>query len=481
MNYKIVLNVLGKVLFIGALLLLFPLIVSLIYHENLYLSYLIPCGALLVLGLPFVIKKIDNKSIYAKEGFVIVAFSWIILSLVGTAPFIISGAIPNFFDAFFETVSGFTTTGASVVSNVEELPMSINFWRLFTHWIGGMGVLVFILTILPNSEGAMHIYRAEAPGPSSSKLVSKLKFTARILYAIYFGLTLLEAILLKIGGMPFFDSIVHALSTAGTGGFSIKNASIGAYNSVYIEMTVAIFMFLFGINFNVFYLILIGQAKKALKSEELIVYTSFVILSTLIIAINILSVSVNFGEAIRYAFFQVTSISSSTGYSTANFDAWPTLSKSILMFLMIIGACGGSTGGGMKVSRLIILVKSSFIDLRKTVRPRAIIAKKFEHELLDSSMEKGVKTYFAFWAMIVVASVLILSIDPFGNLLTNISATLACIGNIGPGFNLVGPALNYAGFAPYSKVLLSFVMLIGRLEIMPILILFSKYTWKKNI
>ena len=367
MNYKMILNILGKVFFLEAFLLLFPLCVGFIYNEQnihgsvSYLSYLIPIGILLGLGLLLLMFKPQDKSIYAKEGFVIVALCWVFLSLIGAIPFVVYGVIQNYIDALFETVSGFSTTGASVVDSVEALPNSINFWRLFTHWIGGMGVLVFVLAILPNSgTGIMHIYRAESPGPTSSKIVSKMKFTARILYLIYIGLTLIEFIMLLFG-MPVFDALVNAFATAGTGGFGIRNNSI-AYYSNYSQWVIAVFMFLFSINFNIFYLILIGSFAKAFKNEEFIIFVLIVVIATGAILADLLitnSSSMGFGEALRQSFFQVASLSSSTGFSTTNYDLWPSLAKGILLFLMLFGACAGSTGGGMKISRLIILIKSS--------------------------------------------------------------------------------------------------------------------------
>ena len=481
MNYKMILNIIGKVFLIEAVLLVFPFVLSFIYAENIYLSYLIPMSGLLLVGSLLSLIRCEDKRIYVREGFVIVAFSWILLSVIGAVPFVISKSIPNYIDALFETVSGFTTTGSSILSDVEALPKSINFWRLFTHWIGGMGVLVFILTILPNNVGTIRLYQSESPGPNSSKLVSKLRFTARILYGIYFVLTVIEAVMLICGGMSVYDSVVHAMSTAGTGGFGVKNNSIAAYNSIYIEMVIAVFMVIFSINFNVFYFILIGQFKKALKCEEARVYLAIIIIATLIIAVNLLSQSYSFGDAMRYSFFQVTSISSTTGYASTNFDTWPALSKSIIFILMMIGACGGSTGGGIKVSRMSILFKSCVADVKKIIRPRAVFNVKYENEVLSDNMVNSVKTYFVIWCAIVSVSTIILSIDGYGDFLTNLTASVTCLGNVGPGFNLVGPTMNFGGFAWYSKILLSFVMLAGRLEIFPILILFSRHTWLKNI
>lgn len=485
MNYKIVLNILGRTLLIEALLLICPMLVGFFYKENTYIAFLIPILGLVTVGFPFALIKIKDKSIRTKEGFVIVALAWIMLSLVGAIPFVISGAIPSYVDALFETVSGFTTTGASILSNVEALPNSLLFWRSFTHFIGGMGILVFVLAILPKSDaGSMHVFRAESPGPSVGKLVGKLAFTARILYGIYIVMFVLEVIMLICGGMPIFDSIVHSFGTAGTGGFSIKNSSIAYYNNTYFEMVIAVFMFLFGINFNVFYLLLIGNFKKVLKSEELRTYFFMIVGATIIIAVNILANCVNFGQAIRYSFFQVASIGSSTGYVSADFDQWPALSKSIIVVLMIVGACGGSTGGGIKVSRLVILVKSVFADIKRIMHPRSVVSVKFEGELLEKETERNVRSYFTLWILIVALTTVLLCID-VDDFLTNFTATLSCIGNIGPGLStaglgMVGPMFNYGVYSAYSKILMSIVMLFGRLEIFPILMLFIPRTWKKN-
>lgn len=479
MNYKMVFSIIGKVMIIEALLMTFPLLVGIIYSENLYLAFLVPMGSLLAIGLPLSFIKTKDKSIYAKEGFVTVALTWIIMSLFGALPFILSGQIPNFVDAVFETVSGFTTTGGSILREVESLYHGIQFWRLFTHWIGGMGVLVFVLAILPATDaGIMHVFRAEAPGPSVGKLVSKLTFTARILYGIYMVLTVVQVVFLLCGNMPLFDSVLHAFSTAGTGGFGIKNNSVAYYDSAYIEMVIAVFMFIFSINFNLFYLILIGNFKKAIKSEELRTFAIIILVATFAIAINLLSTGIQFGKALRFSFFQVTSIGSTTGFSTDDFNEWPALSKAILLILTIVGACAGSTGGGIKVSRLIILGKSSYKDVKKMLHPRSAVTIKFEGEPIERDVERGVRSYFIIWVIIVVLCTLLLSLD-FNDILTNFTATLACIGNVGPGLNAVGPMGNYAFYSPFSKVLLSFVMLAGRLEIFPILILFSPHTWRK--
>lgn len=480
MNYKMVLGILGKTMLIEAALLLLPTFVGVIYNEGNFLSFLIPSFALFAAGAPLSFLKPKEKSMYAKEGFVTVALSWIILSLAGAVPFVISGQIPNYIDAVFETVSGFTTTGASILPEVESLSKANMFWRLFTHWIGGMGVLVFVLALIPGyNSGVMHVFRAESPGPTVGKLVSKLSFTARILYGIYFVMTAIEVVMLVFGGNSFYDSLLLSFTTAGTGGFGIKNDSAASYN-LYTQMVLAAFMFLFSVNFNVYYLILIKNFSKAFKCEELRIFVVMTVVSTLAIALNILSACANFGEALSLAFFQVTSISSTTGLSSANFDEWPALSKGILLVLTIIGACGGSTGGGIKVARLGILCKSSAADFKRLIHPRAVVCTKFEGEPLDRDTERNVRTYFLLWVIIVVASTLLLSLDSYADLFSNFSATLACIGNVGPGLGAVGPLMNYGAFSPFSKIVLSAVMLLGRLEIFPILILFAPRTWKRG-
>lgn len=482
MNYKMVLNVLGKAMLIEAALLLVPLLVGVSFGENTYLSFLIPMAGLFFIGVPLSCLKFRDKSIYAKEGFVIVALAWTVLSVVGSFPFMISGEIPNFFDAFFETASGFTTTGASALDSVEFMSKSIMFWRILTHWLGGMGVLVFILAVLPSGgAGLMYVFRAESPGPSSGKLVGKIKHTAQILYGIYVILTFLEAILLLVGGMSLYDAVLTAFSTAGTGGFGVHDGSIAYYNNVYFEMVVAAFMFLFGINFNIFYLLLTGNVLKALKSEELLVYVVMILTASIVIAVNILGSVENFWQALRYSFFQVNTVTSTTGFSTADFAEWPALSKGILLCLTVIGASGGSTGGGMKVARLCILRRSAAANLKRMIYPRAYVSVKFEGKTLSRETERGVRTYFILYVAIVGICTLLLSLDPFADVFTNFSATLACISNVGPGVTkLIGPMASYSGYAWYSKLVLSFVMLAGRLEIFPMIFLLAPRTWKKR-
>lgn len=486
MNYKVVFSILGKTMLMEALLLLIPMCVGFIYQENNYLSFLIPILGLFALGFPLSRLKSKDNSLYAKEGFIIVAFSWIILSLFGAVPFVISGEIPNYIDAVFETISGFTTTGATVLSSqqIDNMQKGVMFWRQFTHWIGGMGILVFVLAIMPaNTAGVMHVFRSESPGPSVGKLASKLKFTARILYGIYIALTLIQVVLLYCGGLSVYDSFVMSFSTAGTGGFGVRGDSAMNYSS-YIQIVLSVFMFLFALNFNVYYLLLIGNVRKALALEEIRTFTIITITSVLVIAINIFvsmsNIYSTFGEALKHSFFQVTSIASTTGLVSADFDTWPTLSKGILLLLTIVGACGGSTGGGIKISRLLILGKSATADFKKLTHPRAVVSSKLEGEYIDSDTARNARTFLIFWIVIVILSTLLLSLDTCADLFSNFSATLACIGNVGPGFSFVGPTCNYMGYSYFSKTILSFVMLLGRLEIFPLLIIFIPRTWKKG-
>ena len=485
MNWKAVLKILGKLLIAEAAMLLLPIIVAAIEGENTYEGFLIPILILFALGIPtyFIKANSAEKKIYAKEGFLIVAFSWILLAAIGAIPFVITKAIPHYVDALFETISGFTTTGASVLSDVESLPKSILFWRSFTNWIGGMGVLVFVLAVLPReNSGIIHAFRAEATGPTVGKLTSKMGATARILYAIYFALTLIETLLLLVK-MPLFDAVTTALANAGTGGFSVRNTSIAAYGSVYVEAVITVFMFLFSLNFNIYFLILTGHVLKALKSEEAIAYTATVVLSIFAIALNIYFSSVtaihSFGDAMRYSSFQVASLSSTTGFSSIDYNGWPTLSKVIMLFLMTTGGMAGSTAGGIKMSRLMILGKSTGADIRRMVHPREIITVKLEGEPVHDSTINNVRTFFVTWVAILIVCTLLISFEDYGDFLSNFSASLSCVSNIGPGFNLVGPAANFSGYSYFSKIVLSLEMLFGRLEIFPLIILFSPATFRK--
>ena len=486
MNWKAVVKILGKIFLAEAVMLLLPIIVCAVSGENTYWGFLLPILMLLVMAIPtfFLKAEEEEKTIYAKEGFAIVAFSWLAMSIVGAVPFVVTKSIPNYINALFETISGFTTTGASVLAEVESLPKSILFWRSFTNWIGGMGVLVFVLAVLPkDNSGLMHAFRAEATGPNVGKLTSKMGRTARILYAIYIALTLLEMIFLLIGKMPFFDAVTTAFAGAGTGGFSVRNASIAAYDSLYIEIVISVFMFIFSINFNLYYLILTGHFLKAIKSEEFIAYVVTVVVSIFGVALNLLysaqSVISSFGEAMRYSSFQVLSLSSTTGFSSIDYNNWPTLSQGILLFLMMTGGMAGSTAGGIKMSRLLLLIKSTAAEIRRMIHPREIVTVKFEGEPVQEDTIKNVRIFFVTWAAILIVATLLISIETYGDFFTNFSASLSCISNIGPGFNLVGPAANFNGYSYFAKIVLSLEMLFGRLEIFPLIVLFSPATYKK--
>ncbi len=478
MNRRIVGNTLGKVLLAEAALLLLPMTAALFAREPV-LPFLSTILLLLVSG--FLLTRIRPRSpdLFAREGFVCVGLSWILMSLFGALPFVFSGDIPHLIDAWFETVSGFTTTGASILENPELLSRGCLFWRLFTHWIGGMGVLVFIAAVLPVSgDSYIHIMRAEVPGPTVSKLVPRVRKTARILYLIYLVLTALECLLLVLGGMSFYEALLHSFATAGTGGFSTRAASIGAYQSVYIEMVIAVFMLLFGCNFNLFYLVLIGQASTALQSEELRVYLGIIAGAVLLIALNIMKGCGGFLSGLRYAFFQVMTVLSTTGFSTCDFDRWPELSRWMLVLLMFIGGCAGSTGGGMKVSRIIILLKSCYAELRRMIMPSRVRRIWFEGRTVGDQTVQSVQVFFFLYLLITGTGALLLSLDGC-DLTTNLTASIACISNVGPGLSAVGPSGNYLFFSPLSKLILSLEMLLGRLEIFPMLFLFSPRVWKR--
>lgn len=470
-------NILGDIVLSEACLLVLPLIVSLIYGESCYSAFLITIGIALIIGLLLrTIFRSADETIFAKDGFVIVALSWIFMSLIGALPFTISGEIPSYIDAFFETVSGFTTTGASVIPDVEALSRGMLFWRSFTHWVGGMGVLVFVMAIIPSvTDRSIHILRAEMPGPIVGKLVPRARETAKILYYIYLGMTALEVILLLVGGMPVFDSFVHTFGTAGTGGFGIKGDSLASY-SPYLQWIITIFMLLFGVNFNLYYLILMRKIKAALKSEELRVYLILAAISIIVVTANIYPMYKNFSDAFRNSSFQIASLISTTGYSTANFDTWPSLSKAILIFVMFTGACAGSTAGGLKMSRIMILWKTVKNDIKKMMHPRSIITTKFEGKTLDDTTVRSTMNYFGIYTVAFAAILLVITFDGF-NFETNFTAVLACINNIGPGLQKVGPSLNFNCYSPIPKIVLSFAMLLGRLELYPMIILFTPSLW----
>lgn len=481
MNYHMMAYILGNILRVEGLFLFAPALLAVYYRERKALfAFLLTIGISMLIGTIFVKAEPKNKKIYGREGFVIVALAWIIMSVFGAMPFYFSGAIPSPVNCFFETVSGFTTTGASILKKIEGLPMSILFWRSFTHWIGGMGILVFMLAVMPAvDERSMHLMRAEAPGPVVSKLVPKVKSTAKLLYSIYIVLTLLEIVMLFAGGMPLFDSIVNSFSTAGTGGFAIKNASIAAYERPYFEYVITIFMLLFSVNFNIYYLFLIKNVKNIFKSEELRYYLFIILGSIGIITANILSLYPSLESAFRHAAFQVLSVISTTGFATANYDVWPELSKTLLVILIIIGACGGSTGGGIKVSRLIILLKMAGREIRHIVHPRSVNIIKLDDHKVDEEVIRGVSGFIIVYLFITLASFLLISINNF-DFTTSITAVLTCIGNVGPGLAMVGPVENYSFFSDFSKLVLCFDMLLGRLEIFPMLMLFAPSVWRRS-
>ncbi|MBP0990796.1 MAG: TrkH family potassium uptake protein [Oscillospiraceae bacterium] len=481
MNIKIVGNYVGKALIIEAAFMLPALIIALSLGEtSSAFAFLYTIIAAAAVGVLFISLKSKEEMVYSREGFVIVSITWIVLSLVGAIPFCISKAIPNYLNSVFETVSGFTTTGASILNNVEILPKSILYWRSFTNWLGGMGVIMFLLAIVPDikDSGTIRMMKAESPGPVVGKLVPKLKRTAIILYEIYIALTLLETILLLAGGVPFFDSLCIALSNAGTGGFSIKNASIGFYND-YVQIVVGIFMLLFGVNFNVFYLILLKRFKQAIRSEEFRVYCGIVIFSTALITINTMNLFANIGEGLKHSFFQVATIISTTGFATTDFNLWPEFSKCLMVLLMLIGACAGSTAGGTKIARTLILIKSFKNTIQKLIHPRSVKIIKIDGEKTEENSVKEVHAYFTAYVLIFAVSILAVSFDNFG-FDTTITSVAATLNNIGPGLGAIGPTGNYAGFSAFSKIVLILDMLIGRLEIFPVLMLAAPSIWKRQ-
>lgn len=477
MNSSIIRFILGNVLKIEGLLLFLPAMISGIYLEHEGLSYVSVAAACLLLGFLMTRKPPQNQVFYLKEGCITTALSWILLSFFGCLPFYLSGEIPSFTDALFETISGFTTTGASILSDVESLSHCALFWRSFTHWIGGMGVLVFLLAVIPLSGGShINLMRAESPGPSVGKLVPKIRYTARILYLIYFAMTILEFIFLLIGKMPIFDALATSFGTAGTGGFGIKNDSFMSY-SPYLQWVVTIFMILFGVNFNAYYLALFGTLKKALCIEEVRAYFIIILASIGIIFLNILHTCAGIFDALTHAAFQVGSIITTTGFSSTDFDLWPQASKTILVLLMFIGACAGSTGGGIKVSRFILLIKTIIKELDSYIHPKIIKKIKMDDKPVEHDILRSTNVYFITFVIIFSASIFLISFDNkgFG---TNFTAVAATINNIGPGLELVGPTQNFGHFSILSKYVLMFDMLAGRLELFPLLILFHPAAWK---
>lgn len=471
MNYRKILNNLGIILAIEAAFMVVPAGIALYCHDSTFTSFAITIGCLAAVSTIFISIKAKRDNIYAKDGYTIVVLTWLLMSCFGALPFTISGYIPNYVDALFEVVSGFTTTGSTILTDIEALPKSLLFWRSFTHFIGGMGILVFAIAILPKVDGnAMHVMRAEVPGPTVGKLVSKIRASARILYTIYFGITAVMVIFLFCGGMPLFDSITNAFATAGTGGFCALNNSIAGYNSAYAEVVIAVFMMIYGFNFNLFYLVGLKDWKRAVKDEELRWYLSTIAVATVIITIVLTVTRHPFPEALRLAFFQVTSIISTTGFTTADFDLWPVFTKAILLALMFIGGCVGSTGGGLKVSRVAILIKNNIRSIRKSVNPRTVETVKMDGKSVDEEVVNGITGYFSMYMLVLFISILALAIDG-KDLVSTITSVITCITNVGPGFGIVGPTGNFSTFSNVSKIVLTFDMLAGRLELIPVLMI----------
>ncbi|MBR2908237.1 MAG: TrkH family potassium uptake protein [Clostridia bacterium] len=485
MNYKMIGLFFARILSVEGIFLIPPLLIALFSGERAaLLGLLVTLAAIaLIAVLFFLICRGAPSSFNAKEGFVCVGVSWVVLSLLGCLPFVISGVIPNYIDALFEIVSGFTTTGASVLSDVESLPKSLLFWRSFTNWLGGMGVLVFLLAFTPNegrgSGMTVHLLRAESPGPDVGKLVPKMKKTALILYAMYIILTVLNVVFLLFGGMDLFEAFCTAFSSAGTGGFGIRNDSMGSF-SPYIQIVTTVFILLFGINFSCYYLLLIGQVRNVLRDEELRLYIGLVVGSIVLITWNLYDIYGSIGETLRHAAFQVASIITTTGFSSVDFDLWPTFSKTILLGLMIVGACAGSTGGGLKCSRLLLLLKNLRRNIRQLIHPKQVIVVRNNERPVSEKVLVNTNAYLAAYTLIVVVSVLLVSLDASFSVEGNVSAVLACFNNIGPAFAEFGPLRNYADYSILSKLVLIFDMLAGRLEIFPILVLFSVNTWRNR-
>ena len=483
MNVKMMGKFISQIIAIEAAFMIPALLISLFYGETAAVNgFLLTLGIMVVLvGVLYLSCRKAGKLFGAREGFVCVGFSWIILSLLGCLPFVISGAIPHYVDAFFEIVSGFTTTGASVVPSVEDLDKGILYWRSFSHWLGGMGVLVFLLAVIPGNKGTgftMHLLRAESPGPDVGKLVPKMKQTAMILYIIYIVMTIINIIFLLCGGMSWLEALCTAFGTAGTGGFGVKNDSLAGY-SPYIQNVTTVFMFLFGINFSIYYLLLLKEFRGVFKDEELRMYLGLALVSTILIVANIRPLYGTLEETIRHAAFQVSTIMTTTGYATTDFDLWPSFSKAILMMLMVIGASAGSTGGGFKCIRVLLLFKNLRRNIRQILNPQKVMVVRSNGKAVDEKVLSNTNAYLAAYVVIIIISTLLISLDGF-SFETNFSAVLACFNNIGPGMAAVGPTCNFAAYSVFSKIILSVNMLAGRLEIFPILVLLSRSTWTRR-
>ena len=483
MNFNMIAYHLGMILRIEGLFMVVPTAVAFFYKEQQAATSFVAAITLCQLfGAAGISREPENKRIYGREGFIVAALAWIIMSVFGALPYYLSGSIPTFIDSFFETVSGFTTTGASILLQIEHLPNSILFWRCFTHWIGGMGILIFMIAIMPSGDDrTMYLMKAEAPGPLVSKLVPKAKATAKIMYQIYIALTILEIVLLHFGGMSWFDSIIHGISTAGTGGFSNKNDSIAAYDSPYIQYVISIFMLLFSVNFNLYYLMFIKNFRDVWRNEELRYFLCIAGGVTLIITANIFMQSyyTTIEEAFRHALFHVAAIMSTTGFVVVNYDLWPEFSKSLLYCMMFLGACGSSTAGGIKISRFILLLKIIWREMRRIVHPRSVNLIKLDGYRIEEDVIHGVASYLILYMFILLASFVLISINGF-DFTSNMTAVTTCLSNVGPGLNLAGPTENLAFFSPFSKLVLCADMLLGRLEFFPMMMLFAPSIWKKS-
>ena len=479
MNYSIVLYILGCVLKFESAFLVLPALVGLIYREHASVSYLAVAVLCLILGVLLTHKKPRSTNLYTREGFVAVALSWIIMSIFGAIPFVLTGDIPFYVDALFETISGFTTTGSSILTDVESISKASLFWRSFSHWIGGMGVFVFIMAILPMMGGStMNLMKAESPGPSVSKLVPHVKDTAKILYGIYIVITICEATILRALGMPLFDSLTTTFGTVGTGGFGIRNDSIAGYSPA-IQITITVFMILSGINYTAYFYILTGKIKVLFKIEEVRWYLAIIFGSVAVITWNVRSLYPTFSETLRHAFFQVGSIITTTGYATTDFDLWPALSKTLLVTLMFIGACAGSTSGGIKVSRILILLKTIRKELSLIIHPRQVKKIRMDGHPVDHETLRSANVFLVVYFVLLLTSMLLISVDEF-DFSTNFTSVVTVLNNIGPGLNLVGPTQNFSIFSPFSKFVLMFDMLAGRLELFPMMILLMSSTWKRK-
>ncbi len=480
MNSSIIRYILGHIIKLEGIFLLLPCIISIIFWEKEIGTYLLMAGICLLLGSLLTLKKAENTVFYLKEGCITTVLSWVFLSFFGSLPFVLTGEIPSFTDAMFETVSGFTTTGASILSDVEALSHTSLFWRSFTHWIGGMGVLVFLLAIIPLSGGSnMNLMRAESPGPSVGKLVPKVRYTARILYLIYLVLTIIQFVALLFAGMPWFDALCISIGTAGTGGFGILNSSMASY-SIAAQWITTIFMIVFSINFNAYYLIVFGQARKAFKMEEVRAFLIMVFVAIVLISFDIRNMFDSLFETVTQAAFQVASLVSSTGFATTDFDLWPGFSKTILVVLMLVGACAGSTGGGIKVSRFVIIGKSIIKELHYYIHPKSVKQITMDEKEVEPNVIRSVSVYMITFMMIFVISILIIALEE-KDLVTNFTAVVATMNNIGPGLAMVGPTQNFAHFTDLSKWVFIFDMLAGRLELFPLLIMFHPAIWKDVI